>query len=127
MATCAASAFPEKVVASPSIAWRFQAAIIVWWIACLADNSASDLVAKSDSFQIRKEIMPLVLHLPAQHDTAPSLMRRLRRAMATWSSGMRPGTCVLQDEAHLREMDPRLFANVGLAREDVARSAPQRV
>lgn len=71
--------------------------------------------------------MPLVLHLPAQHDTAPSLMRRLRLVMAAWSSGVHPDTCVLQDEAHLREIDPRLFANVGLKREDVARSALQRI
>lgn len=71
--------------------------------------------------------MPLVLHLPAQHDTARPLMRRLRLVMAAWSSGVHPDTCVLQDEAHLREIDPRLFANVGLKREDVARSALRRI
>ena len=67
--------------------------------------------------------MPLVLHLPAHYDTAPSLTRRLRLAMAAWSSGVRLGTCVLRDEAHLREMDSRLLADVGLTREDVARGA----
>lgn len=32
---------PENVFAIPSIAWRFQAAIIVWWTPCLAASSAS--------------------------------------------------------------------------------------
>ena len=67
--------------------------------------------------------MPLVLHLPAHGDTAPSLTRRLRAAVAAWSSGVRFGIRVLRDEAHLREMDLRLLADVGLTREDVARGA----
>ena len=67
--------------------------------------------------------MPIVLHLPAHHDAAPLLTRRLRVALAAWSSGMRLGARAFRDEAHLREMDPRLLADVGLTREDVARGA----
>ena len=67
--------------------------------------------------------MPLVLHLPVHHDTAPPLTRLLRVAVAAWSSGVRLGARVFRDEAHLREMDPRLLADVGLTREEVARGA----
>ncbi len=67
--------------------------------------------------------MPLVLHLPAHGDTAPPLTHRLRVAVAAWSSGVRLGARVLRDEAHLREMDARLLADVGLMRGDVARGA----
>ena len=67
--------------------------------------------------------MPLVLHLPTHGDTAPPLTRRLRAVVAAWSSGVRLGTRIFRDEAHLREMDPRLLADVGLTREDVARGA----
>jgi len=67
--------------------------------------------------------MPLVLHLPTRHDAAPPLMHRLRVAATVWFSGVRLGTRVLQDEGHLREMEPRLLADVGLTREDVARGA----
>lgn len=38
---CTASALPENVETNPLIAYRFQAAIIVWWMPCLADSSAS--------------------------------------------------------------------------------------
>ena len=67
--------------------------------------------------------MPLVLHLPAHHDTAPPLTRRLRVAVAAWSSGVRLGARVFRDEARLREMDLRLLADVGLTHGDVARGA----
>ena len=67
--------------------------------------------------------MPLALHLPAHHDTSLPLTRRLRVAVAAWSSGVRLGARVFRDQAHLREMDPRLLADVGLTREDVARCA----
>lgn len=67
--------------------------------------------------------MPLVLHLPAHRHTAHPLTRRLRAAVAAWCLGVRLGARVVRDEAHLREMDPRLLADVGLTREDVARGA----
>ena len=46
---CTASALPENVDANPSIACRFQAAIIVWWMPCLADNSAKVCSPRSAS------------------------------------------------------------------------------
>jgi len=69
--------------------------------------------------------MPLILHLPAHLHTAPPLTRRLRLAVAAWSTGVSLGVRVLRDERHLLEMDPRLLADVGLTREDVARGALQ--
>ena len=67
--------------------------------------------------------MPLVLHLPAHLHAAPPLTHRLHVAVAAWLAGVRLAACVLRDEAHLIEMDPRLLADVGLAREDVVRGA----
>lgn len=72
--------------------------------------------------------MSLVLHLPTHPSAAPSLTCRLRAAVSGWSLGVRLGVRVLQDEGRLREMDPRLLADVGLTHGDVARGAlrPER-
>ena len=46
---------------------------------------------------------------------------RLRLTVVAWSSEVRLGARIFRDEAHLRELDPRLLADVGLTHGDVAR------
>ena len=52
--------------------------------------------------------------------------RRSRTALAAWLSGVLLGIRTIRDERLLREAEPRLLADVGLTRGDVARGALRR-
>lgn len=60
---------------------------------------------------------------PATPYDPPCLTDALLRRVAAWNATVLAETRVREDERRLREADPRLLADVGLTREDVARGA----
>lgn len=60
---------------------------------------------------------------PAAPYNPPSLTHGLLRRAALWHLMVLAETRARLDERRLREADPRLLADVGLTREDVARGA----
>jgi uncharacterized protein YjiS (DUF1127 family) len=61
--------------------------------------------------------------VPAAPYDPPSLTDALLRRVAVWHVAVLAETRVREDERRLREANPRLLADVGLMREDVARGA----
>ena len=108
------SALPENVAAMPSTACFFQAAIIVWWMPCFADNSASvssPRIASSATFALKSAVYRLRVTLPIQ--SRPSHRREQLNRLSGFQGPPLTmiGTTAMRDSSTLAGLALLLLAN----------------